>query len=112
MSWDFEENMQVVCIDDKHWTFTFGEITPVENRVYTIRALIIDDEGVLCMRLVEIRNDKMHYGDDYMECMFIADRFRPCKKTDISDLTAILNKVPTEYDIERAREEMGEEVHV
>lgn len=98
--WDFELGQQVVCIDDEGFSFRSNEKCPIKDGIYTIRDLMVDDEGELILRLFEIVNQPMLYDNEFTECWFIASRFRPVRKTDISVFKALLNKIPTEREIE------------
>ena len=104
--WEFELEAQVVCVNDE-FRFNAGEKTPVLGGIYTIREMMSED-GDLCIRLYEIINPEMYYGGDVTECWFLSHHFRPVKKTDISDLEAILKKIPTPEEIEHFTDDLYE----
>lgn len=111
---DFLVGQQVVCVDDKFKMGGYGhEIHPKEKSVYTIRHIgehpdpkFKDSPSCL---LEEIVNPECNYscGDGIVrkyEPFFALRRFKPCKKTDISVFTAMLNPTPIEVLKEMAQE--------
>ena len=87
----FRVGQEVVCIFDGFWGLNmFGEIMPVKNQTYTIREIVIDDDGDSCFRFNEIINRVHRYKQGVVECSFWSARFRPIVKTDISIFTAML----------------------
>lgn len=82
--------MRLECIDDDvypSWR-RLVEIHPVKGRIYTLRESF-DEEGYTYIRLVEIVNKLMDYGEPYgmQEVAFNREKFRPV--TDISALTKL-----------------------
>ena len=73
-----------------------GEITPTLNSIYTIREIILDDDGGVGIRLVEIINAKREYSDGYEEVCFDANKFRPVKDTthQVEALKRLCNPTP------------------
>ena len=93
---NFKVDQKVVCIDDdwgsaplegqvQHW--------PKKNDVYTVRAVFVEGDGKVFIRLREIVNpetDKHHEAEFWAEC------FRPVaeRKTDISVFRKLLQPHP------------------
>jgi hypothetical protein len=78
---------------------------PVLNSIYTIRE-VITLNGHVAVRLVEIKNPVLEYGDGTNEMAFRASRFRPVveRKTDISIFTAMLKKKEIHYTLQDTSE--------
>ncbi|GLQ36730.1 hypothetical protein GCM10007908_03500 [Rhizobium albus] len=107
MSWqDWHIGMKVVCVGYEgtpkppgfweEWCKDWGIIKPDRGCVYTIRDMRIMSDGVLRIRLDEIRNPIVAFVDaPNQEPWFTAKAFRPVagKKTDISVFTAMLDGV-------------------
>lgn len=97
---------RVVCVVD--WDFLTklaalgdGIRLPLVGVTYTIREIIVRFDQV-CLRLEEIQNEVMVYGDlDHPdEQSFLASRFKPLQplKTDISVFAAMLTVSPAKAD--------------
>lgn len=94
----FEPGQKIICVDDQNWPAEFAAYTrnkPVKNAIYTVRAIERLD-GIVGILLVEIRNARLyfatHRGDRLLEPRFNPKRFAPCRKTDISVFTAMLDR--------------------
>lgn len=82
----FHVGQQVVCVDDGHWAATNGHNFPIKKgEVVTISRSYKD--GVWFVNLTE------HPECDWHDGQFLAARFRPVRKTDISIFTAMLQPV-------------------
>lgn len=93
MNIHFRAGQRAVLVDDSWSYLCFGvEIMPVLNSIYTIRE-VITLNGHVAVRLVEIKNPVLEYGDGTNEIAFRASRFRPVveRKSDISIFRAMLN---------------------
>ena len=97
---------RVVCVVD--WDFLTklaaigdGIRLPTVGSIYTIREILIR-LGEVCVRLEEIQNEVMVYGDleHPDEQSFLASRFRPVeyRVTDITIFTAMLTGEPAKAD--------------
>lgn len=95
----FHVGQKVVCIsefEESEAAKYFGVALPIVNDVYTVRNLVLCDEGELGLRVAEITNPEVtHRCGTYAEPAFSYRCFRPAveKKTDISIFTDLL--IPT-----------------
>ncbi len=89
---DWHVGMQVIRIADWERVGGWGdEIGPVKGCIYTIREVLWDDFcGKVVLRLHEIRNPTRNYADRRWETAFIADCFRPVRKTSIDIFRSLL----------------------
>lgn len=75
------EGVKCRCIDATWRSSAFygHEHLPVEGEIYTVRNVYLPDGKTICIRLVELVNDPMEYGEDskVVECSFAAWHFRP-----------------------------------
>lgn len=87
---------KVVCVE-VGWSDAVDEIVPEFGRVYTIRDIEVDWDGVF-FKLSEIKNEPTWYSDGFFECVFEAENFRPVqpRQTDISIFTRLLNTTPAD----------------
>lgn len=70
--------VKCVLVED-NWpagSFYGTEVLPVVGTAYTVRELV-QIQGFLLCRLVEIRNPTLDYRQGFMECAFDVGRFRP-----------------------------------
>ena len=89
---NFRVDQKVVCIDDDWGSAPLeGQVQywPKKNDVYTVRAITVNGNGKVFIRLREIMNpetDKHHEAEFWAEC------FRPVveRKTDISVFRKLL----------------------
>lgn len=117
--WEARPGLAVVCINDEGFSPNFwrGEKTPIaDGRVYIIRdvevlPLPMGGEGVV-IRLVEIVNEIMDYDPPVglSECAFDSRRFKPCQKTDISEIRKLLNTEKMDQDLKREFEKELEDI--
>ncbi len=92
----FRVGQKVVCIDDDWGSAPMGgqvQYLPTKNDVYTVRAITVNGNGKVFIRLHEIVNpqtDKHHEAEFWAEC------FRPVaeRKTDISVFRKLLQPNP------------------
>lgn len=78
MSYNFSVGDKVVCVDAEK-TRKSGLPELIEGKVYTIRELITEGDGSLCVKTVEIFRDYGHPVDRG----FYAHRFRPVQSNSI-----------------------------
>lgn len=62
------------------WNLARGVAFPVRGNVYTVREIELEHDSSF-IRLVEIVNPSLHYGDGFAEVAFDIASFRPVKKT-------------------------------
>lgn len=96
----FHVGQVVVCVDTKPENGVsrpFHEI--VEGGVYTVR-WVGEYEDALCIRLAEVlRATPCPYRQE-SDVPFLARRFRPAVKTDISTFTEMLTKQPQSKQVD------------
>lgn len=95
--WDVKVGDQVVCIRDD-WRDSSLQCVqlPHVQGIYTIRDTLIEEwkgERILYLHFEEVRNPISWYG---VEPGFIAEWFRPVRRTDISVLRSLLVNPPKE----------------
>jgi hypothetical protein len=86
----FRIGQQVECIDDLGFEYSNGEQLPVKGSVYSIREIDAEMGLETALRFEELKNKRGHYIDQSSECCFLAWRFRPVVRTDISIFTSML----------------------
>jgi hypothetical protein len=87
---NFQVGQKVACVKNGSWCDNRDRL--VLGEVYTIRRLVVDDDGDLIFQLHEIQRSpeaRQFWGDDVGYAAF---RFRPVveRKTDISIFTKML----------------------
>lgn len=95
----FRVGQKVVCVEDKPMLvdiFPYRAavgVNLIKGNVYTIRGVVFDLKGTLCVYLVEARSPLPPLSNG-MERPYFATRFRPLveRKTDISIFKKMLNK--------------------
>lgn len=102
----FHVGQRVVCIDASRMVAHHCERLPVQGEVYTIRD-IIEWPGGTGLQFHEIVNSPKRYPEGFIECDFVARRFRPVKTTSISIFTQML--FPVSKDEGEAMEDIAEE---
>lgn len=82
----FRVGQRVVCVNANDWLDEEDEVFPLHGEVYTIRDIIPYADGICGLLLCEIVNRPQEYDMGFLECTFLASRFRPIvdRKTDIS----------------------------
>ena len=97
----FEVGDLVVCVDDRHRTPGCRWLQEIEaRRIYTVRWVGLFFHATkgekLCVRLDGVLrpNTLMPRGIPCPDMPFNADRFRPVRKTDISELRKLVAPVP------------------
>jgi hypothetical protein len=97
----FYVGQKVVCVNARFERLGLrSEITPLEGRVYTIRAIDPSRGGpsVACLLLNEIINAPREYADGFRECAFRATRFRPVVNTNIEVFQRMLAPAPKQTE--------------
>jgi hypothetical protein len=95
MTWpaDAYVGQKVVCVRKPDRIIFSWEMQPKLGEVYTIRDIILRNNGV-GIRVVEIVNHPAMYLEGRHECMFWVKRFRPVQtfKNDISVFQRLADK--------------------
>jgi len=99
--WAVKPGDMVVCIDasrtpdELRYIAEYGDCggTPVSGGIYTVANIYIAYDGDVMLELVEVSQP----GNADWDPGFVAHRFRPVRRTDISALQTLLVTPPKEH---------------
>lgn len=87
------------CVKVGPWTTEMsgkrtGRVYPRGGQDFTIREIVLNEEGRIFFLLIEIKNDLILHKGTLQETRFFSGHFRPIRQTDISIFKALLVKPP------------------